>query len=108
MKELKSVILKELEHISLDYPNLRFGLAGSYARGEETSSSDVDIVVDTDMLTIEQIDNIKERFNMDVDVVQLKLLENEDMQLDKFSVEHNLPINEDSAYKSISREVIWV
>lgn len=107
MKISKDIILDKLNDIGKEYPNIKFGLAGSYARGTETNKSDVDIVADTDMLTIEQIESIKERFSIKVDVVQLRLLEKEDVELDRFLVEHNLPVNEDSAYKSINREVIW-
>lgn len=108
MKATKGIILEELKHISRDYPGIKFGLAGSYARNEESSDSDIDIVVDTDMLTIEQINHIKEKFGIEVDIVQLKLLESEDLELDQFLIAHDLPVNNDSAYKSISREVIWV
>jgi predicted nucleotidyltransferase len=93
-----------------DFAGCRFGLAGSYARGEETPDSDIDIVVDTDKefgLSIEEMERIKASFDCDTDVLQLRLLKEEDEELDAFLLEEGLPINKSSAYKSILREVIW-
>lgn len=85
----------------------RIGLAGSFVREEETPESDIDIVVDTDALTFDQMNFIHEYFDRDVDIIQLRLLAEEDKSLDEFCVREGFPINDDSAYKSICREVMW-
>ena len=101
-------IIKQI-HINPIFSGYRMGLAGSYANGTSESHSDIDIVVSTDSLTIPQIDLIKSYFKgFDVDVLQLELLRQEDESLDSFSLSMNLPINNNSVYKTVSKEVIWV
>lgn len=89
----------------------RVGIAGSYARGTANLSSDIDVVVDTDMLDIPDIEliksSIKDKFNKESDVICLGLLESEDKELDSLLQSVDLGINDCSAYKSICREVIW-
>lgn len=89
----------------------RIGLAGSMARGKFNKRSDIDVVVDTDCISIEDMEKIKESFSdfgRSVDVLCLGLLKEEDEELDKFCVENNILINPNSVYKTILREVIWV
>ncbi len=91
------------------FSKYRFGLAGSYAKGTAQPDSDIDIVVSTSNLSPVQIDSIKSSFNdADVDVLQLDLLREEDESLDRFAIQMGLPINNNSVYKTVSREVIWV
>lgn len=106
---MNNLILDEVKKLSKTSMLLGYkvGLAGSYARGEETDISDIDVVIDTDMLTLDQINFIHDYFKKDVDVIQLKLLKEEDKRLDDFAVSQGFPINDDSTYKSICREVIW-
>lgn len=100
MSVLKTINIKE-----------KLGVAGSYARGTEHELSDIDVVVDTDLLTITDIELIKEtllsHFGKESDVICLGLLRCEDEKLDKLLISYGLAPNEDSAYKSILREVIW-
>lgn len=91
--------------------NKRYGIAGSFARGTAKKSSDIDVIVDTDCMDISDIELIKKalksKFNRNSDVICLELLKQEDYELDILSSSLGLGINEDSAYKSILREVIW-
>lgn len=100
-------ILKKVQRNPL-INGYHLGLAGSYVRGEESSESDIDIIVDKDMLSIEQIEFIKSNFSIKVDVVQLPLLKQEDEMLDATLVSIGLPKNKFSAYKEIMKEVEWV
>ena len=50
---------------------------------------------------------IKNKFNRNSDVICLGLLYEEDCKLDELAISVGLDANEDSAYKSILREVIW-
>jgi len=50
---------------------------------------------------------LKEKFNRKVDILFLPLLKNEDDELDQIAIKFNLPINMDSVYKTVNREVIW-
>lgn len=89
----------------------RYGIAGSYARGTAKSNSDIDIIIDTDyfdLLDMELIKQaVKSKFNKESDIICLKLLYLEDCRLDNLALSIGVGINEDSAYKSIEREVIW-
>lgn len=90
------------------FSSIRIGLAGSYARGENQYDSDIDVVVDADSMSIEHMEEIKGSFgNEEVDVLLLGLLKQEDEELDSLLFELNLPINEDSVYKNVAREVVW-
>lgn len=90
------------------FSSMRIGLAGSYARGDNQYDSDIDVVIDTDSMSIEHMEEIKKSFeNMDVDVLLLGLLKQEDEELDSFLSELDLPINEESVYKNVTREVVW-
>lgn len=100
--------IKEINGLS-DFCNYQMGLAGSYARDEAGSDSDIDIVVNTDALTVENIEFIRDMFNpTPVDVLQLKLLEEEDKKMDAFLVSIGAEENEFSIYKSVKEDVIWV
>lgn len=104
---LRDEVLSKLSELNIGY---RVGIAGSVGRNRYNKRSDIDIVVDTDSLTIEEIKRIKEHlscFQRKVDVLQLVLLKEEDLELDAFCRELDLPVNEDSVYKTVSREVIW-
>lgn len=104
---LRDEILAKLRELDL---NFKTGIAGSVGRNKYNKRSDIDIVVDTDSLTVDEIESIKTHlscFKRKVDVLQLVLLRSEDEELDLFCRELDLPVNEDSVYKTVSREVIW-
>ena len=88
-------------------PNYIYGIAGSYARGEQTAESDIDIVVKDGLLTLDEMEEIKTTFMQSTDVLQMVLLKKEDEELDAMLQEMDLPTNNDSVYKTISQEVIW-
>lgn len=102
-------LLKVLRDLSFRY---KLGVVGSVARGTYSDSSDIDIVVDGDMLNLYEIDliknTIKRLFNHDCDVIQLPLAaKKEDIELDGLSQSLGLGINEDSSYKNMIKDVIW-
>lgn len=87
------------------------GVAGSYARGSAKTRSDIDIVSDSDMLTLEELEFIskavKNRFNKNCDIIQLPLLKKEDEELDAYAASRGLGHNDHSVYKNIVKEVVW-
>lgn len=103
-----SDILTVLKTVDLPY---RVGIAGSYARNTATEISDINVVIDIDILDIPDIEGIKSliksKFNKDTDVICLQLLREEDEHLDKLALSIGVDINSYSAYKSILREVVW-
>lgn len=106
---IKSDILKTISKIKHErFYNLKIGLAGSYTRRDNTDASDIDIVVDTDLMPITDMDYIKSKFNgISVDVLLLGLLKQEDEEMDNFFKEMDLPINDESVFKNVLKEVIW-
>ena len=101
-------VLRGLQNTS-ELSNIRLGIAGSVARGSANKRSDIDVVADTDCLSISTIDLIKGAFvGRVVDVLCLGLLKQEDLELDSLMLSMGLPINDDSVYKTVSREVFWV
>lgn len=105
----KNDIIKIISRMKHDkFYNLNIGLAGSYARGDNKDSSDIDIVVDTDLMSIADMDYIKSIFNgRNVDILLLGLLKQEDEEMDDFFREMDLPINDESVYKNVLKEVVW-
>lgn len=103
-----SEIFESLSSLNIDK---RYGIAGSFARGMAKKSSDIDVVIDTDCMSISDMEliktTLKSKFNRKSDVICLGLLKQEDDELDDLSVSLGLGVNEDSAYKSILREVVW-
>jgi predicted nucleotidyltransferase len=118
---LRDEILAEIPNIKsnisgqdadgINISDLKFGLAGSVANNKIRKNSDIDIVVDSNGFSIENMEYIKqylkEKFNRKVDILFLPLLKNEDDELDQIAIKFNLPINMDSVYKTVNREVIW-
>ena len=89
----------------------RIGLAGSLARGNVETFRDIDIVVETDSLSFDDVKALKkefEDFHKNVDVIQLLILKEEEEKETLFLKELGLPEDENSIYKNICREVIWV
>lgn len=103
-------VLRKLIELSNEPPlkGYQIGLAGSFVRGEETESSDIDIVVNTDRLSLEQLNFIHNYFDREVDVIQLKLLKEEDKQLEEFAIREGFTGFEASTYENICKEVLWI
>lgn len=102
---IKNILFNLIENKKI--PLTSYGIAGSYARGEETENSDLDIVVNIE-LSLQEIEAIKNAFNVDVDILFLNLLQKEDEELDTMLLHLKLPANEESIYKTVSKEVIWI
>ncbi len=101
-------IIQILKQVYTKYDNIKLGVAGSYAHGTQTSSSDVDIVIDGDSMQVDIMEYIKSLFKITVDVLWVDLMKEEDEKLDKFALDNNLPINEYSVYKTVMQEVKWI
>ncbi|GAB6888520.1 nucleotidyltransferase family protein [Desulfothermus okinawensis JCM 13304] len=75
---IKSKIVKELEEIKKRYQEhiIKIGLFGSYARGENTADSDIDIVIEQkqpDLLLLGRIKiELEEKLNKPVDVIRMR------------------------------------
>lgn len=109
---LRDDVLVYLNELSVKY-GIRFGLAGSVARGRETKRSDIDIVIDNsrslDFSIFRGIeDEAKAKFGKKVDLVFLNLLKEDDEEDDILLKSLGFGINEFSPYKEICREVLWV
>lgn len=107
-KEIISHILRNLN--TLIGNDIQLGFAGSYARGNQKNSSDLDVVVNKS-LPIESIELIKSTFNeygVHADVLSLDLLLIEDIELDKMLQEIGFDANDKSVYKNIIKEVVWI
>ncbi len=106
-------ILQVLQILSKDsrIPHCRIGVVGSLTKGTATDTSDIDIVLDTDTISIDTMEFIKKAigsvFHREVDVLCMGLLRTEDEELDKFATDIGLPVNPNSVYKNVCREVIW-
>lgn len=112
-KEQVLDILNDIKKNSL-LSNTKVGLAGSFARGTNRKSSDIDVVLsyeidtdDTDLLMFVK-DCIKKECDYKIDVVHLERLAIEDEELDNHVKSLDLPINDESAYKNILKDVIWI
>ncbi|AWI06716.1 nucleotidyltransferase domain-containing protein [Clostridium drakei] len=106
-------ILKDIKKNSI-LSNIKIGLAGSFARGTNMKSSDIDIVLsydldrdDADLLILVE-EYINKKCGYKVDVLHLERLAIEDEELDNHAKSLDLPINDESAYKSILKDVIWI
>jgi predicted nucleotidyltransferase len=113
----KEYILEQLKTVEKEFPMIKVGLAGSYARGQETANSDIDIVLAS---------KSDEKFNSDFDInitiysFLLKLFNDNEIDMlwlsdlyedtvksDELSKELDIPINQYTPFRTISREVIW-
>lgn len=66
-------------------------------------------MVDTNTLTIDTMEMLKKAFKpIKTDVLITELLKDEDIELDNFLLSIGLSKNEDSVYKSIMSEAIWI
>ena len=101
-------IITILKQVYNKYDNILLGVAGSYANGNEKSSSDIDVVIDGDSMRVDIMEYIKSLFDITVDVLWVDLMKQEDDELDRFAVENGLPVNQYSAYKTVMQEVRWI
>lgn len=72
--ELRQVLLLQKQSLCEKYQITEIGIFGSYARGEETEASDIDILVDyetapTFIMLVELRDYLSQLFGLKVDVV---------------------------------------
>lgn len=74
LNEIKQVLLVQKQSLCTKYHLTELGIFGSYARGEQTDTSDVDILVDyeiapTLVMLIELRDYLSQLFGLKVDIV---------------------------------------
>lgn len=101
-------ILEKLKTVYDKFDNIKVGVAGSYARGTQKRLSDIDVVLDGDSTRIEIAEYIEGLFNIPVDILWVNLMKEEDEELDAFALSIGLEINDESVYKTVMKEVIWV
>ena len=101
-------IIAVLRQVYNKYDNIRLGIAGSYANGDEKLSSDIDVVIDGDSMRVDIMEYIKSLFDITVDVLWIDLMKQEEDELDRFAAENGLPVNQYSAYKTVMQEVRWI
>jgi len=53
-------------------------------------------------------ENMEELCSNGIDVIWLELLAEEDKELDKIAIEITGEVNEESMYKNIEKDVIWI
>jgi len=87
---------------SVNYPSIiRMGVFGSYARGDQTQESDIDIVYDYDAAMIDDmlecIENINDRIKKKIDFVAYYLLFRKNMDAYDINFRDN-----------VLREVVWI
>ncbi|YAF96629.1 MAG: nucleotidyltransferase family protein [Nodularia sp. CChRGM 3473] len=74
INELKQILLAQKQYLCETYQITQLGIFGSYARGEQTESSDVDILVDYEtaptFIKLAQLkDYLSQAFDLKVDIV---------------------------------------
>ena len=74
IKEIREVLSLQKQSLCEIYQITEIGIFGSYARGEETEASDIDILVDyetapTFIMLVEFRDYLSQLFGLKVDVV---------------------------------------
>jgi len=74
LNDIKQVLAVQKQSLCAKYQITELGVFGSYARGEQTEASDVDILVDyeiapTFVMLVELRDYLSQLFEMKVDIV---------------------------------------
>ena len=73
-------LIKQITEILPNYPVEKAAIFGSYARNEQTPTSDIDLVVDFDEGIIEEFfdlyDELEETFGVKVDIISSYSLDN--------------------------------
>ena len=110
--EILSVLSELISFNELN--SVRIGLFGSYSRNEQKEDSDIDIVysVDKSLNSFNEIqffiEKCLEKYTNDFDIIWLELLEEDDKKMDSYFEKEGLGVNENSPYKELLKDVIWV
>lgn len=93
--------------------NVRLGYAGSYARGKARVNSDLDVVVEgKKALSCDEYlaiyNKLKQLLHIKFDIVDLVALKDDDVEMDNMLLDMGLEVNENSAYKTMKKEAIWM
>ena len=103
-------ILDSLNHLQLNY---RYGFAGSYAKGNAKENSDLDIIVEgKERLSSDDYFQIYHTLEMispvQFDIVDMVALKADDIEMDNKLLEMGVLANDESAYKNIQKETVWL
>lgn len=92
---------------------LGYRYAGSYARGQATEKSDLDIIIageqelpGDDYFKVYNV--LKEVARIKFDIVDFTALKEDDDKMDRMLLDMGLSINDSSAYKTIEKETVWM
>lgn len=81
IEEVKKILIEYKEKIRKEYGVIILGIFGSYARGEENKTSDIDLLIEIEkpigMKFFELWDNLEKMLGCEVDLVRAKLLREE-------------------------------
>jgi predicted nucleotidyltransferase len=88
--------------------DIRVGLAGSYARGEASENSDVDILIDGDSHRINSAEFLRNLFPVKTDILWLELLKEDDEKDDEELQLLGFGINKYSLYKTLLKDAVWI
>ncbi|MFN3921901.1 MAG: nucleotidyltransferase family protein [Caldimicrobium sp.] len=81
LREIKSILAEHKEEIRNKYGVIILGIFGSYARGEEKETSDIDILIELErpigLKFFELWDELEKMLGCKVDLVRAKLLRTE-------------------------------
>jgi len=81
LQKIKTILQQKKEEIRKKYGVIVLGIFGSLARGEQTQTSDVDILVEIEkpigLGFFELWDNLEKLLGCEVDIVRVKLLRKE-------------------------------
>ncbi len=84
LQQILSILRKHQPELQRKYPVARFGVFGSYARGEATSESDIDIAVEINgpmgLNFVAMADEIESYFGIKTDVVPKRSIKPEYLQ----------------------------
>ncbi len=106
-------LLKEMKTNEI-LKDTRIGLTGSFARGKNKKSSDIDIVIsyaagENDIEITEFIwGYMTSNCDYKIDIMHLQSIIKSDLELNEYALLQGLPVIPEGIHERILREVIWI